>query len=293
MEKCTSCPRECGADRNSGRGYCAMPWDIYVARIGLHLWEEPIISGTDPSRGSGTVFFSGCNLRCVFCQNFDLSHHAHGSLITPEELYDEMLKLEAAGAYNINLVTPTHYLSVLLPLLEKIKPSLSIPIVYNTSGYEKVESLRALEGLVDIYLPDFKYYSSELSEKYSNARDYFEVASGALCEMYRQVGKLELDGNGVAKKGMIVRHLVLPGCRHDSIEVLQRLANLLPVSDIRLSLMRQYTPDFALGCEYKNLHRRLTNFEYSSVLKVAGELGFDGFFQGRDSADAKYTPDFK
>jgi putative pyruvate formate lyase activating enzyme len=229
----------------------------------------------------------------VFCQNYELSHSAKGKVYTPDALEEAMLSLVDAGAYNINLVTPTHYVPYILPVLERVKPKISVPIVYNCGGYESVETLRTLEGIVDVYLPDFKYFSSEISEKYSRAADYFTVACAALGEMYRQVGAACFGADGMMEKGMIVRHLVLPGNRKDSIQVLRALAELLPVEDIKLSLMRQYTPDFALGCEYTELHRRLTEFEYTSVLRVAEELGFDGYFQGKDSADKKFTPDFE
>ena len=286
---CNICPRACGADREKGRGFCSVPSEMYISRIALHAWEEPPISGT---RGSGTVFFSGCNLRCVFCQNKKISRSAAGRVYSEDELIDEMLRLEGEGAHNINLVTPTHYAKVVAKVLDKAKPRLNIPIVWNSGGYESVETLKMLDGLVDVYLPDLKYYSSELSARYSSAPDYFEVAKMSLAEMHRQVGAVRFDGDGMLEKGIIVRHLVLPSCRRDSIKVLEELAKILPANEIKVSIMRQFTPDFVDGEKYPELNRRLTSFEYDSVVKRAGELGFDGYTQGAESARAVYTPDF-
>ena len=289
---CLACPRKCGARRSHQRGFCGASDKVSISRISLHRWEEPPISAQN---GSGTIFFTGCNLRCVFCQNRTISSGAdafEGALeLTEDELYDAMLRLEAAGAHNINLVTPTHYVPMLAEVLKSAKKRLSIPIVYNSSGYDSVDSLRLLQGLVDVYLPDLKYFSSELSSKYSKAPDYFEVASAALCEMLRQVGEVRFEGD-LIKKGMIVRHLVLPSCRADSIALLDELARLLPIKRIRLSLMRQFTPDFVDGEMYPELCRRLTSFEYSSVVKKAESLGFEGYIQGADSACSDYTPSF-
>lgn len=290
LRACTLCPRACGADRTSGQaGVCGVTDTYRVARIAPHLWEEPPISGT---RGSGTVFFSGCNLRCVFCQNREISREGLGRAYTEEELTQAMLRLQDEGVHNINLVTPTHYTAPLAKLLEKIKPRLGIPVVWNSGGYESVESLRMLEGLVDIYLPDFKYISSELAKAYSAAPDYAEVATEAVLEMFRQTGKYG-EADGLTQKGVILRHLVLPGCRADSIAVLRHIASILPVADIRVSVMRQYTPDFAMDCPHKNLRRRVTEFEYNSVLEEAARLGILGFSQGKDAATRAYTPDFR
>lgn len=287
---CRICPRKCGVDRAERQGYCQMTDEIYVARCAPHAWEEPPISG---ERGSGTVFFSGCNLRCVFCQNHVISHDRRGRAVTEDELADMLMALADTGVHNLNLVTPTHYTPQLVRVLERIKPDLHIPVVWNSSGYESPETLSMLDGLVDIYLPDFKYVSSKLSASYSGAPDYAEVASAALATMLRQVGQVQLDADGMMRKGMIVRHLVLPGCRKDSIAVVRRLATLLPVQDFKLSLMRQYTPEFAVGCPYANLHRRVTDFEYRSVVDEAMRLGFDGYTQGRDAATSDYTPRFE
>ena len=283
MKYCSICPRECNADRENGRlGFCLCDDKIKVAKVMLHHWEEPVISGKN---GSGAIFFSGCPLKCVFCQNQDISQRTKGESVSENELSDIMLDLQEKGAHNINLVTPTHFVPQIIKSLDIAKPKLKIPVVYNTSGYEKVETLRMLDGYVDIYLPDFKYYSSELSSKYSKAPDYFEVASKALLEMYRQVGKVVLDENGIMQKGMIVRHLVLPACRKDSIR------DEFPEDGVLFSLMSQYTPDFA-PVAYPELSRRITTFEYNSVLDKALELGFDGFFQEKDSATKIYTPEF-
>lgn len=292
MKECNLCPRLCGAARDSGRlGFCGQGNEVRVARSSLHFYEEPVISG---SRGSGTVFFSGCSLRCVFCQNKAISRaQDSGREVSVNELCEIMLSLKDQGAHNINLVTPTHFADKIAEALAKVKDKLMIPVVYNSSGYERVETLEMLEGLVDVYMPDFKYFSGELSGSYSSAPDYFEVCSKAILEMFRQVGKYELDSEGMMRRGLLVRHLVLPACRKDSIEVFRRLAEILPPSEILVSVMSQYTPEFALGCGYKNLERKVTQFEYSSVTDEVLKLGFDGFFQGRSSASSVYTPDFK
>lgn len=290
LSACALCPRQCGVDRTKGQvGVCGMTDTLRVARIAPHLWEEPPISG---SRGSGTVFFSGCSLRCIFCQNRVISREGLGKPYTAEELTRAILSLRDQGVHNINFVTPTHYTSLLVPILEKIKPTLGIPVVWNCGGYESVETLRMLEGLVDIYLPDFKYFSSDLARDYSSAPDYPTVATEALLEMYRQTGKYGED-HGLAIKGVIVRHLVLPACRADSMNVLRHIAAFLPVRNIRVSVMRQYTPDFAADAPYKNLRRRVTDFEYTSVLEEADRLGIIGFSQGKDAATKAYTPDFE
>ena len=292
MSKCYLCPRACGADRENGeRGFCKEGSEMRVARYSLHMWEEPVISG---ERGSGTVFFSGCNLMCEFCQNRAISHEGKGETISVERLCDIMLELCDMGAENINLVTPTHFADKIAEALVKVRDRLPVPVVYNSSGYESVETLRRLDGLVDIYLPDFKYFSDELSKKYSHAPDYRKYAEAALLEMFRQVGKPSFDGRGMMKKGIIVRHLILPSCRKDSIEIVRRIAELFGIDGVLVSIMSQYTPDFAIEAksEHSELHRRLTSFEYSSVLDEAQRLGLDGFSQERSSAVSKYTPDF-
>lgn len=291
MQKCFQCPRACGADRQSGQtGVCGETQKMRISRIALHPYEEPPISGKN---GSGTVFFCGCSLKCVFCQNRAISRgETSGEEYTPEDLAKAMLELQAKGAANINLVTPTHFANEVSAALRLARAELRIPVVYNSSGYETVDTVAMLEGLVDVYMPDFKYASSELAALYSGAPDYPEFAERALLEMYRQVGKCRYAPDGRLTRGVLVRHLVLPSHRTDSMAVLRKIAELLPVEDILLSLMSQYTPDFAMDCEHKALHRRITSFEYSSVLKVAEELGFDGFMQSPSSAVKDYTPNF-
>ena len=287
---CKLCPRACGIDRSRGeKGYCGMGDTILVSRCAPHLWKEPPISGTC---GSGTVFFTGCSLRCIFCQNAVISRELKGTPVRQDELCQMILSLASTGVHNINLVTPSHYTGQLIPVLEKVRQQINLPIVWNSSGYETVDSLRRLEGLVDVYLPDFKYISSDLSSSYSAAADYAEVATQAVLEMYRQVGKPVFDHEGIMKKGMIIRHLILPGCRKDALDVVRHLASILPADGFKLSLMRQYTPEFARHTPYKNLHRRLTDFEYQSVVEEALRLGLDGYTQGKDSATATFTPDF-
>ncbi len=291
MAVCMQCPRACGVDRAGGElGFCRVGEVLLVSRVAPHLWEEPCISGQN---GSGTVFFSGCNLRCIYCQNRAISRGEVGRALSPSELADEILALAQTGVHNINLVTPTHYTIALSKVLETVKPRLHIPVVWNSGGYESVESLRRLEGLVDIYLPDCKYASSELAAAYSAAPDYFPVAMEAIGEMLRQAGPPRFSSdNSLLCSGVILRHLVLPGHRADSIALLQTIGERFSPSELLLSLMRQYTPDFALDCPYPNLHRRVTTFEYQSVLDMAAALGFRGFSQGAEAASAAFTPAF-
>lgn len=285
--KCNVCPRNC---KNRINGVCrAFSNGFRIARYSLHMWEEPPISFKN---GSGTVFFSGCNLRCVYCQNKNVSHKNQGIEYSNDDLINIILELERMGAENINLVTPTHYTDKLIPVLKKLKPSLNIPIVWNSSAYERTDTLKRLRGLVDIYLPDFKYTDSRLAAIYSFAEDYPAIAIMAITEMFSQVGKYQLNVKGKMIKGMIIRHLVLPGCRYNSIEVLQKIAETVPVSDVLISIMSQYTPEFAKDCEFKNLHRRVTSFEYNCVCTEARKLGFNGYFQERSSAQSAYTPEF-
>ena len=292
MAKCMMCPRGCLVYRENGeKGFCGVTNEYIIGSADLHFWEEPCISG---SRGSGAIFFSGCNLRCVFCQNKDISRDVKGRKYTEDELIDKMLELQERGAHNINLVTATPYSFFIAKTLEKAKNAgLNIPVVYNCGGYESIESLRMLDGLVDIYLPDFKYYDDALSRGLSSAPDYAKIAGEALIEMHRQVGRLTLDDEGISKRGLIVRHLVLPTCREDSKAVLKYISEILPSDEITLSLMRQYTPDWVADSAPKNLKRRLTSFEYEDVLEYALALGFDGFSQEKDSAKREFTPRFE
>jgi len=291
LSNCILCPRKCSTDRLSGQtGYCGMPADLLVARAALHMWEEPCISG---STGSGTVFFSGCNLKCVFCQNHSIALGDCGKAITIQRLAEIFLELQEKGAANINLVTPTHYVPQIRDaLLLAKKNGLLLPIVYNTGGYESVEVLQLLEGLVDIYLPDLKYYSAELSSAYSHAEDYFQVATAAIAEMYRQVGAPIFDkGNGMMKRGMIVRHLVLPGQTKDSKKVLRYLYETFG-DHIYISIMNQYTP-LPHVAHIPALNRRVTAAEYDRVVNFALRLGIpNAFIQEGETAEESFIPPF-
>ena len=289
---CDNCPRLCECDRASGKlGFCGMPQDIYVSKHMLHPYEEPCISVRG---GAGTIFFSGCNLKCVFCQNKDISRKNTGRMVDENELLDIMHSLQKMGAECIELVTPTHYANQLIPILKKAKETIKIPFVWNSGGYERKEIISRLDGLIDVYMPDLKYFSDDISKKYSSAPNYFNTAISSLKEMLSQTGEPKFDSNGKLLRGVIVRHLVLPGCREDSISLLRALGESISPDSVILSLMSQYTPEFydiTLG-GHKNLLRKVTSFEYSRVLDVAIELGFDGYFQGRSSASAAYTPNF-
>ena len=286
--KCELCPRRCGADRTHGTGFCGESAELRAAKAYLHKWEEPCLSGEN---GAGTIFFSGCSLKCVFCQNYKISSENRGAVITEQRLGEIFLELQEKGAQNIELVSPTHFVPQIISALDLVKGRLNIPIVYNTGGYERVETLKMLDGYVDIFLPDFKYYDNEIARKYSGAGDYFEVVCAAIDEMLRQVGAAEFDENGMMKQGVIIRHLALPNHRHDSIAVLEEIASRWGTENIVLSLMSQYTP-FYRSSEFPEISRRISTFEYSSVLKRAEELGFKGFMQERSSAKEEYTPDF-
>lgn len=285
MPKCFLCPRQCGAERPSGRGFCGAD-TLRLGRAAPHYYEEPPVSGTN---GSGTVFFSGCPLSCVFCQNHELSDGCFGKPVTPQKLADIMLSLQDKGCHNINLVSPTPYVPDIIKALDLAK--LKIPVVYNTSGYESVQTLKALEGYVDIYLPDFKYVSGDLAGKYSGAPDYPAAATEALHEMIRQCGGCEYDGNGIMKRGVIVRHLVLPSHKDESLAVLRFLSENYDKSRFLLSLMSQYVPVFRAN-EYPKINRRLTKLEYRRVSEYAVSLGFEGFFQDSSSQSSDYTPPF-
>lgn len=288
---CTLCPRACGVDRTASRGFCRMPEMPLVARAEKHFWEEPPISGT---RGSGAIFFSGCTLRCVFCQNRVISHDGKGSMLTVDELSAAMLRLQQEGAHNLNLVTGTQFVPAILEALGQIRADLKIPVVWNCSGYETVETIDTLSEFVSVWLPDVKYASSALAAQYSGARDYPDVAFRAVRRMYEHAGAFCADEDGIAERGVIVRHLLLPGGRKDSIAVLDRLADTLPVKDIRLSLMWQYTPEFLPDDgSVPELRRRVTTFEYESVRRHADALGFSGYGQDRSAATKAYTPDFE
>ena len=285
---CTLCPRRCGARRTEteGSGVCGMPAFPVLARAALHTGEEPCISGT---RGSGTVFFSGCSLHCIYCQNRPISHERYGRPVTPERLAEIFRELEAQGAHNINLVNPTHFVPAILAALERDRPA--VPIVYNSSGYERVETLRLLENAVDIYLPDLKYVDGALSARFSHASDYFEYAAPAILEMARQTGPMELDDEGLARRGTLVRHLVLPGHIRETMDVLDWMALRLP-KGVWISLLFQYTPVCA-PADYPELNRRLTRRECDKAFRHLEELGLtDGYVQERESAGTRYIPAF-
>lgn len=282
---CNQCPRKCNVERSKTVGRCGVGENFKLARASLHFWEEPCISAKN---GSGTVFFSGCNLGCVFCQNYEISHRKIGREVSDDELTEIFESLIEKGANNINLVNPTHYALQLADVLSKWKSP--VPIVYNSSGYESIETLKELDGLVDIYLPDFKYISSEKARKYSFAEDYPEVAMLALKEMKRQVGADVFDESGLMKKGMIIRHLVLPSNTNESIRVLDYLAE--NYGDTYISVMAQYTPCGNLT-GYDEINRRLTKREYNKIVDYILSLGLDKIFiQDLSSAGEQFIPDF-
>lgn len=280
---CSICPRHCNVDRSVNLGFCQSPDNFRVARAALHFWEEPCISGKE---GSGTVFFSGCNLKCVFCQNNEISAENKGVEISDDKLISIFENLISQGANNINLVNPTHYAKRLAKVLGRWKSP--VPIVYNSSGYEEVETLKALDGLIDIYLPDLKYIRAEKAMRYSKAADYFEKASAALLEMRRQVED-KFDGD-IMKSGMIIRHLILPQNTNSSIAVLDFIKSNFP--DTFVSLMAQYTPCGDLS-EFPEINRKITKREYEKVVNYALDNSFDKLFiQELSSADKSFIPKF-
>lgn len=288
MTQCNCCPRRCNIDRTQRTGFCGAGDIPRVARAALHQWEEPMFSGT---RGSGTVFFSGCTLRCCFCQNMDISAHQKGELCDEAKLSELFLSLQEQGAHNINLVTPTPHSSAIRSALIKAKKNgLILPILYNTSGYETVEALRSLEGLIDIYLPDLKYVTPQISLAFSGAADYFAFAGPAILEMQRQVGVLQLDEAGIATRGLLIRHLVLPGCVDETRRVLDFIVENLP-KETYISLMRQYTP---ISPHLKApLNRRLTAREYERAADYCLQLGLRNvLLQEASAATSAYTPPF-
>lgn len=283
---CNLCPRLCGAERTEteGGGRCGQPSLPVVAKAMLHHWEEPCISGT---RGSGAVFFSGCPLGCVFCQNGKISHEHFGKTITAARLREIFEQLIAQGAHNINLVSPTQFA---LPIREALEQPLSVPVVWNTGGYERVETLRAMEGKVQIYLPDLKYADTSLAARYSGAEDYPEVAAAAIEEMVRQVGECEFDENGLLRKGVVIRHLLLPGALENTRAVMDYVARTFPHGEVLFSLMAQYTPQS--GAEGL-LKRRVTRAEIRAAVAYMENVGIvNGYTQDVDSARAEYTPEF-
>ncbi len=287
IPRCSLCPRRCGVPRGdaASAGFCGMPALPVLARAALHVGEEPCISGT---HGSGTVFFSGCSMRCRFCQNAPISHGQYGAAVSVERLAEIFQELEGQGAHNINLVNPTHYAAAIRQALRLYRPK--IPVVYNSSGYERVETLRSLEGLIDVYLPDCKYVHSDLAASLSGTPDYFAAAGPAILEMARQTGPITLDGEGLAARGTMVRHLVLPGHTRESLAVLDWLSGLK--GKIWVSLLFQYTPMGELA-DAPELNRRLTRRECGKVWQYLLDKGLtDGYVQQRESSGKQFIPAF-
>lgn len=284
---CNLCPRECNAERNEniGKGFCQMPQNPVLARADIHNWEEPCISG---EKGTGAIFFSGCSLKCCFCQNYPISHENKGEQITSDRLVEIIKELEGKGVHTIDFVNPTHFSHIIIDSLTRYKPS--IPVVYNSSGYDSIETLQKLEGLIDVYLPDLKYFSSEKSQKYAKCPDYFEKASKAILEMHRQQPKNEFK-DGIIQKGLIIRHLILPANVQESKNILLWIKENLPC-DTYVSLMSQYTP-YGNISDFKELNRRLTTAEYNKVIDFFLDIGLEnGFMQEKTSAKTDFIPDF-
>ena len=286
-EPCSLCPRRCSADRSLRRGFCRSPGVALVARAAPHFGEEPCISGT---RGSGTVFFSGCNLRCVFCQNREISRGGAGKPVSVSRLRDIFLRLRDEGVHNINLVTPTHYSNVIIKALDGL--DLGSPVVWNSSGYDSVETLRRLEGLAQIYMPDLKYADPRLAARYSAAEDYPQTALGAICEMYRQTGPFVLDNDGIMRSGVLIRHLILPGSAENTLRVIDAVEDNLPAKGIMFSLMSQYTPMPGLEA-FPELGRTVSPEEYE---RCRSYLDFseieNGFYQSPEAATDEMIPAF-
>ena len=287
LHNCTICPRKCGIDRYKEKGYCGATNKIKVAYYSLHKWEEPVISG---KKGSGTIFFSHCNLRCLYCQNKKISLDGYGKEITNKRLEEIILELQDRKAHNINLVTPTHYTPQIRKVLLNVKDKLKIPVVYNTSSYENLGSLMMMRNLVNIYLADLRYFDDSLAEKYSGCKNYFETATMAIDEMYRQVGKYEIDENGIMKKGLIVRVLILPGHKSDAKEIINYLYKTYQ-DDIFISIMNQYTPPST--CKYDNLLEKVSEEDYEEVVNFALTIGVNNaFIQEGETALESFIPKF-
>ncbi|MFA6941628.1 MAG: radical SAM protein [Clostridiaceae bacterium] len=290
LESCRLCRRNCSVNRLKGEtGYCRSSLDIKLARASLHLWEEPPLS---MGKGSGTVFFSNCNFSCVFCQNYKISQEGIGKDISIERLSEIFLNLQHKGANNINLVTPTSYVPQIIEALKTSKKEgLTIPIVYNTNSYENIETIKSLSGLIDIYLPDIKYYSDKYAVKYSNAPNYFDTAKKAALEMFNQVGDIELSPDGIMKKGVIIRHLMLPGLLFDSKKILDFVYNTFK-NRVYLSLMNQYTP-FYKSSDYKEIDRKISRKSYDALIDYALSIGIEkGFIQEDETQSESFIPDF-
>lgn len=291
LNQCRLCPRECNVNRLEGEiGYCGASNKLMISRADLHFWEEPCVSGKN---GSGTVFFSNCNLKCVFCQNHCISQENLGVEISIERLSEIFLELQKKGANNINLVTPTHYVPEIIEALKLSKSNeLSIPILYNSNGYDSLNTLKALAGYIDVYLPDLKYYNSKYSLRYSMAKDYFEKASIAIEEMYRQVGKPIFDENSIIKRGVIIRHLMLPGLLFDSKKIIDFIYKSFG-NNVYISIMNQYTPMFKAS-DYAEINRRLNEKHYDTLINYALDLGIkNAFIQENGSSSEEFVPDFK
>lgn len=288
LKNCMLCPRKCGINRYEKIGVCGANNKIKVAYYSLHMWEEPPISGKN---GSGTIFFSNCNLKCVYCQNKKISLDGYGKYISMKRLKEIMLELQEKKAHNINLVTPTHYVPQITSVLKKIKnKELNIPVVYNTSSYENIGTLMMMKGLVDIYLADLRYYDDKLGEKYSLCKDYFETATMAIDEMYRQVGGISLDSDGMIKRGLVVRVLILPGHVEDAKNIIKYLYKTYK-DEIFISIMNQYTP--VNKCKFDNLNRKVSDDEYDDVVNYAIDLGVtNAFVQEGEAASESFIPEF-
>jgi putative pyruvate formate lyase activating enzyme len=290
LKNCKLCPRNCGINRLGGDyGYCGAGRELIIARAALHHWEEPCISGT---RGSGTVFFSNCSLKCVYCQNHDISQGKAGKEVSLERLAEIFLELEQQGAHNINLVTPTHYVPQIIHSIKLSREQgLTLPIVYNSSGYENIETLKMLEGSIDIYLPDIKYYDDRYALRYSKAPGYFLQASEGVKEMVKQVGRVSFDKDGIARKGVIIRHLMLPGLLFDSKKIIDFIHQLLGDS-VYVSIMNQYTPMYNIK-EYPELNKILNPKHYDSFIDYALSLGLEnGFIQEEGTCSESFIPPF-
>lgn len=290
LNNCMLCPHKCGINRLKGnKGRCKCDDKLKIALASLHMFEEPCISGKN---GSGTVFFSNCNLNCIYCQNYEISHLGKGKEITVEHLAEIFLKQQEKGAHNINLVTPTMYVFQIIEAIKIAKSKgLDIPIVYNSNGYENVDTIKLLNGYIDVYLPDLKYYSNELSKKYSNINNYFEIATSAIKEMYNQVGKAKFDENGMITKGVIIRHLVLPNHIQNTKNILKWISDKMP-NDIYVSVMAQYFPTHKAK-EDDLINRKLNKKEYNEVLNYLYSLDLEnGYIQELGEHEEEYVPDF-
>ena len=289
LKNCKLCPRNCGINRINGEiGFCGATDKLKVARASLHMWEEPCISGEN---GSGTVFFSHCSLKCIFCQNNNISQNNFGKEITIERLAEIFIELQNKKANNINLVTPTHYVPYIVVGLSLAKQKgLNIPIVYNSGAYENIDTIKMLEGVVDIYLPDLKYYDNSYGLKYSKCIDYFKYATLAIEEMVRQVGNIEIDNDGMMKRGVIVRHLMLPGAIEDSKKIIKYLYDKYH-DDIIISIMNQYT--LVRKLEYSELNHKVKESDYDELINYAYDLGVrNAFIQEGETQDSSFIPDF-